>query len=53
MCLKEGGHLCIAWTRPVQDQEMQLEAEHVDGNWKENETDASRDPMLDIDFLKI
>jgi hypothetical protein len=44
--LEEGRHLRIAGAGPVEDKEVDLEAEEVDGEGDDDEAEGAGDPVL-------
>lgn len=51
MSLEKGTHLRVTGARPIEDHEVDLEDEHVDGEWNYDEANDPRDEMPDVSSL--
>jgi hypothetical protein len=51
VCLKERRHLRVAWSRSIEDKEVNLEAKHVNRCWNDDEANGPCDEMLEVSPL--
>lgn len=52
VCLEQRRHLRVARSGAIEDEEVQLEAEHVDRERERNQAHAASYPVADVDFLE-